>query len=115
MTLEDCRAEMAAIDNELLHLLNRRARLATRLGALDSVAGLHPAEEALERDSLDRACRANAGPLDEYSVAKIFRRIIHETQHADERTAAAHSSIVSQWWHAAAAVETTHEEVGELV
>lgn len=112
MTLEDCRAEMAAIDNELLHLLNRRARLADRLGELDSITGMSFAEDALERDSLSRACRANAGPLGEHSVAKIFRRIIHETQHADERNVVS-SSTTTRWWHAA--IETTQEEMGELV
>jgi chorismate mutase len=93
MTVEDCRAEMASIDNELLRLLNRRARLARRLGA--------PAA-----DALDRACRANAGPLDEISVARIFRRIIRETRRAD---ASAHALDRH------APPGTPHEEVGELV
>ena len=91
MTVEDCRAEMASIDNELLRLLNRRARLARRLGATPA-------------DALDRACRANAGPLDENSVARIFRRIIRETRQAD---------APAPDWHAGRAAPP--EEVGELV
>ena len=93
MTVEDCRAEMASIDNELLRLLNRRARLARRLGS--------PAA-----DALDRACRANAGPLDEISVARIFRRIIRETRHAEPPPDAPDRR---------ARPAAPHEEVGELV
>ncbi|HEV3468257.1 MAG TPA: chorismate mutase, partial [Pyrinomonadaceae bacterium] len=102
MTVEDCRAEMASIDNELLCLLNRRARLARRLG---SPAPGPPAAGPTDADALDRACRANAGPLDEDSVARIFRRIIRETRRA-------HAPAHTPDWHAPRAA---HEEVGELV
>ena len=97
MRIEEWRAEIDSIDNELLRLLNRRARLAVGEGASQSATS-HEAARA--PDVLERACRVNAGPLDELAVAKIFRRIIHETQHA----AAAHAR---KGW---TGVETHHHE-----
>ncbi len=107
MRIEDWRAEIDSIDNELLRLLNRRARLAVGTHAQADGRGA-PAEGAVRGgDVLERACRVNAGPLDELAVVKIFRRIIHETQHA----ATTHSPT-SPHWHPA---EPPHEEAGELV
>src|SRR5687768_13075930 len=101
MRNEDLRAEIDSIDNELLRLLNRRARLAVGPAAPWGARG----SSAREDDVLERACRVNAGPLDELAVAKIFRRIIHETQHAAATTPLGH-------WHAP---DPLHEEAGELV
>ncbi len=109
MRNEDRRAEIDSIDNELLRLLNRRARLAvvTPAAATADDHAAHAQGAARGDDVLERACRVNAGPLDELAVAKIFRRIIHETQPA----ATTHSPAVRHW-HAA---EPLHEEAGELV
>ena len=108
MRNEDLRAEIDSIDNELLRLLNRRARLAVGPAAA-AAAGEHGANArgaTREGDILERACRVNAGPLDELAVAKIFRRIIHETQHA------ATTMTPLKHWHSA---DPPHEEAGELV
>jgi chorismate mutase len=108
MRNEDLRAEIDSIDNELLRLLNRRARLAVSPAAPVGEHGAAGARGAApEGDVLERACRVNARPLDELAVAKIFRRIIHETQHA----VTTHSPPVRHW-HAA---DPPHEEAGELV
>ncbi|MBC7931175.1 MAG: chorismate mutase [Rubrivivax sp.] len=101
MKIENWRTELDSIDNELLRLLNRRARVAVKAGAAEPIAPTGDAEEALER-----ACRANAGPLGEQAVAKIFRRIVSETRRARQRgTNSPHAWID----------ESRHDEVGELV
>ena len=106
MRIEDWRAEIDSIDNELLRLLNRRARLAVGTPApWDERGGPDAQGPARGGDVLERACRVNAGPLDELAVVKIFRRIIHETQHAAATTPLGH-------WHAP---DPLHEEAGELV
>jgi chorismate mutase len=100
MSTEDWRAELDLIDNELLRLLNQRARVAVEAGAGQSAA-------AADSDvALARACRANAGPLGEQAVARIFRRIFRETRGARQRRHAARRSWLE---------ESGHEEVGELV
>jgi chorismate mutase len=85
MTIEDWRAEIDAIDNELLRLLNTRARLAIRVGESKRRMGRSVWDGARERDVIARACRANAGPLDEQAIERLFRRIIHESRRAEER------------------------------
>lgn len=91
MGIDDWRNEIDAIDEELLRLVNRRARIALRLGALKSVAGLPLNDPARERDVLARACRDNEGPLDAEAVARIFRRIIRESRRAETLAAGAHA------------------------
>jgi chorismate mutase len=73
----------------LLRLLNTRARLAVQIGVLKRRAGLPIEDAERERDVLARACRANAGPLDERAVTEIFRRIIIESRRLEARAAAA--------------------------
>jgi chorismate mutase len=87
MRIEDWRAQIDEVDNELLRLLNRRARLAARIGGMKSRAGLPLYDADREREVIARACRANAGPLDERAVARIFRRIMRETRAVQTRDA----------------------------
>lgn len=89
MRIEDWRAEIDEIDAQLLRLVNRRARIAVRVGALKSVAGLPLRDPARESDVLARACRENSGPLDGQAVARIFRRIIRESRRAEDAAARA--------------------------
>ena len=63
MTIEDWRAEIDAVDEELLRLLNVRATLAIRVGESKRSAGLSVLDSAREREVVERARRANAGPL----------------------------------------------------
>jgi len=84
MRIEDCREEIDRIDVELLRLLNRRALLALEIGELKTRAGLPLKDEEREREVLSRSSRANAGPLADGSVARIFRRIIRESLRVEE-------------------------------
>ena len=85
MTIEDWRVEIDKVDSELLRLLNLRAGLAVRVGETKRVAGLSVCDRGREREVVERACRANAGPLDDGAVARLFRRIIRESRRAEER------------------------------
>lgn len=83
MTIEDWRAEIDAVDDELLRLLNARATLAIRVGESKRSAGLSVLDGEREREVIERVRRANAGPLDESAVARLFRRIILESRRAE--------------------------------
>src|SRR5215212_3575110 len=87
LKIEDCRAEIDSIDEELVRLLNRRARLAVEIGALKKCAALPLRDPERERDVLRRACRANAGPLDESALVRIFRCIIDASRGVEAREA----------------------------
>ena len=79
-TMKKLRAEIDAIDSQLLDLLNRRAGLAIELARLKEQEGLPLWDVERERSVIRRACAANGGPLGEESVAEIFRTIIRESR-----------------------------------
>lgn len=83
MTIEHWRTEIDEVDRELLRLLNRRARLAMKVGALKENAGLPCCDNERERDVLTTLQQANSGPLDSRAVAKVFRRIIRESRNLE--------------------------------
>ena len=85
MSIEDCRAEIDAIDHELLRLLNERARLALMAGESKRAAGLALCDREREREVLERARGANPGPLDERAVTNLFRLIIEESRRVQAR------------------------------
>lgn len=85
MNIEDWRIEIDEIDEELIRLLNRRARLATKVGVLKMKAGIAICDPERERTVISRVLSANAGPLDEKAVGKIFRRIIRESRRVETR------------------------------
>lgn len=80
MDIEHWRKEIDEIDDQLLRLLNTRARLALKVGALKQAAHLPFCDPERERTVLQRLQEINAGPLDERAVDKVFRRIIRESR-----------------------------------
>ena len=80
MDIDHWRREIDDIDAELLRLLNMRARLAMKVGALKQAAHLPFCDPDRERSVLQRLQEMNAGPLDERAIGKLFRRIICESR-----------------------------------
>ena len=80
------RAEIDAIDDELLRLLNDRARIALKVGEAKRRVDTSLCDHKREREVLTRLCRQNTGPLDEQNVVSIFQRIIDESLHIQQRT-----------------------------
>jgi chorismate mutase len=80
--IEELRGQIDVIDSELLRLLNRRAQIAIVIASVKRCARLPIYCPDRERDDLSRACRANAGPLENPAVKRLFRPIIREIRHA---------------------------------
>jgi len=80
MDIEHWRKEIDDIDAELLRLLNMRARLALKVGAMKQTLNLPFCDPERERVVLQRLQEINCGPLDERAVGKVFRRIIRESR-----------------------------------
>ncbi|HEX8288449.1 MAG TPA: prephenate dehydratase [Pyrinomonadaceae bacterium] len=80
------RAEIDAIDNELLKLLNKRAAIALKVGAVKRHNDTSLCDPNREREVLNRLIAQNSGPLDEQNVKNIFQRIIDECLHVQQRT-----------------------------
>jgi chorismate mutase len=80
MDIDHWRKEIDDIDAELLRLLNMRARLALKVGALKQALDLPVSDPERERIVLQRLEELNDGPLDQRAVGKVFRRIIRESR-----------------------------------
>jgi chorismate mutase len=83
MCIEKLRAEIDDIDEALIRLLNGRARTAIEVGMLKRTARMPLCDVERERDVLNRVCQANAGPLDDEAITKLFRRIIRESRRVE--------------------------------
>ena len=89
MNIEELRAEIDAIDDELLRLLNRRVQLAVDVGTLKLAAGLPLYDPDREQRIVSRLCQTNTGPLDHRAIMKLFQRIIQEARRVEAEAAAA--------------------------
>ena len=83
MEIERWRKEIDELDEELLRLLNMRARLAVKVGSLKRASGMPVRDRDREQFVLDRLQQANRGPLDQEAVLRLFRRIIKESRRAE--------------------------------
>ena len=76
MSLDKLRRQIDRIDSRLLGLLNRRAELARRIGAVKKKHGLPIFDGKRERAVLERLLDSNAGPLPQGAVRRIFQEIL---------------------------------------
>ncbi len=83
--VDNPRAKIDAIDDELLRLLNNRAEIALKVGAVKRRDDVSLCDHRREREVLARLCGQNDGPLDEQNVTNIFQRIIDECLQAQQR------------------------------
>src|SRR5262245_25178862 len=79
-TLKAGRQGIDRLDAGLLRLLNQRARIAIKLGAIKIACGLPAYDGRRERQVLARMQSRNQGPFTGESVARIFSCIIRETR-----------------------------------
>jgi chorismate mutase/prephenate dehydratase len=81
MKLNEWRNEIDQIDAEIVNLINRRARVAQKIGILKAKAGLPIVDLEREEAILRSACASNKGVLENDSIMRIFKRIIQESRH----------------------------------
>jgi prephenate dehydratase/chorismate mutase len=80
------RAEIDAIDTEILELLNKRASIALRVGAAKTQVDTSLCDPKRESEVLERLTTENPGPFDAQAVENIFQRIIDESLHLQQKT-----------------------------
>ena len=93
MDIEYWRKEIDEVDAELLRLLNIRARLALKVGALKKAAHLPFCDPDREQYVLSRLQHLNSGPLDNRAVYKLFRRVIRESRRIQTDVSPAHEVL----------------------
>lgn len=72
--LKNCREQIDAIDEQLLKLVNERAKLAREIGSLKQGGPIYRPER--EAQILRRLMENNAGPLSSEAVTAIFRSVM---------------------------------------
>src|SRR5688572_13369394 len=77
--IENPRAEIDGIDSEILRLLNRRAEIALRVGAVKAEKDASLVDPLRESQVLARLTEENPGPFEAHSIENIFQRIIDES------------------------------------
>ncbi len=82
---ENPRHEIDRIDDELLRLLNERAAIALRVGAVKRRNDTSLCDPRREIEVLTRLSAQNSGPLDEQSLTSIFQRVIDECLHIQQK------------------------------
>ena len=80
--IDKLRREIDAVDDELLQLVNRRAALASRIGALKQGTPAYRPER--ETQILRRVAEANPGPLAAERVTGVFREVISACRGLEE-------------------------------
>lgn len=96
------RRQIDRIDDQLLRLLNRRARLATAIAEQKARSNSGVYAPAREKGVLARLARANRGPLSERMVRGIFREIISASRALEQRLRIAYLGPEATFTHLAA-------------
>jgi chorismate mutase/prephenate dehydratase len=78
-TVTNPRAEIDALDTEILRLLSKRAAIALEVGAAKSNADASLCDPVRESEVVTRVVAENKGPLDAKAIENIFQRVIDES------------------------------------
>src|SRR5438552_9273202 len=75
-TVQVLRSKIDRLDQELLKLMNERAKIALQIGKRKSQAGHTAYAPAREEEVVSRVLTLNKGPLSERCVRAVFRELI---------------------------------------
>ena len=78
--LDELRRRIDEIDQQLVELLNARARCALEIGQEKKGAGMEVYQPTRETEVLEHVQSINPGPLDDGAVNRLFERIIDEAR-----------------------------------
>jgi chorismate mutase/prephenate dehydratase len=100
--MEALRAGIDEVDQELVRLLDRRARLARRIGEIKQENGLEAYAPARERAVLDRVAALGAGDFPKRGLQAVFREIISSSISLEARLKVAYLGPEATFTHEAA-------------
>ena len=82
--LDALRAEIDALDREIVGLLNRRARLALQIGKTKAQGGRPIVDAEREREVLVRVAMANDGPFPQDALLALYRQLMETITRLEE-------------------------------
>ena len=78
--IEDYRKKIDSIDKKVLELLNRRAKIAIKIGEIKKINKIKVKAPERERKILENLKKINSGPFSDQAIQKIFKTIIIESR-----------------------------------
>jgi chorismate mutase / prephenate dehydratase len=96
------RARIDSVDEEIVRLLDRRARLARRVGEIKQRNGLEAYAPAREREVLNRVTALSAGDFPKSGLEAVFREIISSSISLEARLKVAYLGPEATFTHEAA-------------
>ena len=78
--IHDIRKRIDELDDELLRIFNERAGLALKIGKIKKMLGLPVYDPVREKRIFTRMKEANAGPLDDGAIVRMFERVVDESR-----------------------------------
>lgn len=94
MDIDDWRQRIDQIDQDIVRLLNERARCAVQIGQIKRKNGQRVYDPKREQRILERVTSASTGPLTEDAIRRLFERIIDESRRL-ERLHAEQNGLLS--------------------
>ena len=121
-TIQAIRWSLDQVDEELVALLNKRAELARRIGALKEASDSVTFVPARERAVLDHVAASGAGPLPPEAIRGIFQQVIAACRNLEQPVKVAFFGQPFTFTHQAArqrfgvtAVFMPTETIGEVI
>src|ERR687893_2252629 len=97
--MEELRAAIDQVDEEIVRLLDRRARLARRIGEIKQKNGLEAYAPARERAVLNRVTAMSAGDFPRAGLEAVFREIISSSISLEARLKVAYLGPEATFTH----------------
>jgi chorismate mutase/prephenate dehydratase len=76
MSLDEIRKRIDLMDNEIIRLLNERAKAAIEIGKIKEQSNSHVYAPAREKEIMEQICAKNRGPLTNEALKSIYKEII---------------------------------------
>jgi chorismate mutase/prephenate dehydratase len=99
--LQQRRAQIDRIDQEVIRLLNRRATVVRAIGGIKKAQGLEVIDPSREEQLLDRVRTANPGPFPTEALVGIYREIFLASHQIEEPLAVAYFGPQATFTHQA--------------
>ena len=101
-SLASLRSKIDRIDQEVLQLMNERAKIALEIGKLKDSSGVDAYCPSREEEVVSRVLQLNKGPLSERSVRAVFRELISGSRALEKSLRVAYLGPAYSYSHLAA-------------
>ncbi len=95
------REEIDALDREILHLLNERAKRAIEVGRIKKEIGAEVYHPQREEEIIENLHRGNSGPFPSQAIAPVFREIVSACRSLEKELTVAYLGPAATYTHQA--------------